>query len=78
MLKSGNRFKQLTLTASGYSRDTENFSRLCGKGDIVKHLDALAVHTVDIFNHKPFLRVFRLGPFYIKRDFFAHHHFGKL
>ena len=78
MLQSCDRFKQFALTAAGNSGNSENFAALCGKGDVVKNLNSVAVFAVDVLNNEPVLRIFRFTALNIKADLFANHHFGQL
>ena len=78
MLETCNRFKQFALTAAGNSGNSENFAAPCGKGDVVKNLNSVAVFAVDVLNNEPVLRIFRFAALNVEADLFSNHHFGKL
>ena len=77
-LQTGYCLQKLALSASGYARNSEYFTAFGSEGYIVKDLNTVLAVKVKSLYHKPVRGIFRLCSVNVKRNLFAHHHFGKL
>lgn len=78
MLKSGDGFKQLALTASGDTRDAEYLARTRGERNVVEELYALAVYAVYTLDYEPVHGVNGLAAVDVEAYLLADHHLGEL